>query len=451
MILSRWKARVALARRRRSDRKRAEEAFAAKLSLDPTLGEPQDASLAKAIVASVLAVAVGFVVWAGLTPIHEVVTGEGRILTEDGARPARHLDGGVVATLLVSNGQHVSQGEPLLTIDVEEAQAALDSVVARQGALTAERDRRRLALQNAGRLGDLDGLSAQQRDILLAKAEAFAAQRALLDADLAVARTEKAQAVTLRRSAQDDLALTKAAAERVTALSDRGLATQNAREEAQRALVAARAALSRAEGAVATSAARVARAQEALRELQASRIAEHQRRIAAISDELRALKSEADRLRPRIARAALRAPVSGVVQDLAIRNAGEIIGAGDVVASIVPVAQDLVVDLQIPADQIGAVHVGQAANVRVLAYDSARFGSVPAEVQAISASSTLDGSGVAFYAVRLRPLSDTVGASTNPLAPGLTVMADLLTGEKTALEYFLKPIRVLRDRALTEA
>lgn len=92
---------------------------------------------------------------------------------------------------------------------------------------------------------------------------------------------------------------------------------------------------------------------------------------------------------------------------------------------------------------------GQAANVKVTAYDFVVYGGLEGTVEQIGADTVLDEDGNAFYEVTVRTEAADFGPD-KPIIPGMTVEVDILTGQKTVLAYLMKPVLRARQRALSE-
>jgi multidrug efflux pump subunit AcrA (membrane-fusion protein) len=104
-----------------------------------------------------------------------------------------------------------------------------------------------------------------------------------------------------------------------------------------------------------------------------------------------------------------------------------------------------------PSD-IGHVHAGQPADIRIDSFDSARFGTVPGEVSRLSATTYLDEQQKPYYRAEITLSKDYLGRRPGELRiiPGMTVDASIRTGSKTVLDYLLKPIKRGLDGALGE-
>ena len=119
---------------------------------------------------------------------------------------------------------------------------------------------------------------------------------------------------------------------------------------------------------------------------------------------------------------------------------------------IVPVDEAMIVEALVSPSDIGNLKTAQNVNVKVTAYDFSRFGSITGKVETISASTFQNEKGLSFYKVRIRLSKPYVGKDPrkNLILPGMVVQADIITGEKTILDYLLKPIHTATQTALQE-
>jgi HlyD family secretion protein/adhesin transport system membrane fusion protein len=164
--------------------------------------------------------------------------------------------------------------------------------------------------------------------------------------------------------------------------------------------------------------------------------------LGVTTNELAQVRESIGRLRDRVERLEIRSPVRGIVKGLQVKNQGAVIPPGGVVCDVVPVEKDLKVETKINTRDIGHLRVGQPVKVKVTTYDFARYGAVTGTLVRISASSFTDEKGIPFFKGLVALDHDYVGPTPNlyPISPGMTVSAEIVTGEKTLLQYILKPI-----------
>jgi len=151
-------------------------------------------------------------------------------------------------------------------------------------------------------------------------------------------------------------------------------------------------------------------------------------------------------------RTVLTAPVTGIVKGLTVHTLGAVAEAGKVLMEIVPIDEELMVEAMVSPNDIGNVKEGQKVEIKVSAFDFSRYGSVPGILKNVSASTFQDQDGNSFYKARISLERKYVGKDSkrNMILPGMTVQANIITGEKTILQYLLKPIQNATEGAFHE-
>jgi len=165
------------------------------------------------------------------------------------------------------------------------------------------------------------------------------------------------------------------------------------------------------------------------------------------------IKSAQDRVR----RTDLKAPVHGIVNKLNVTTVGAVVQPGANLMDIIPLDDSLLVEGRIRPQDIAFIRPQQDAVVKISAYDSSVYGSLKGRVERISADTIVDDKEKTerpetFYRVMVRTDKNQLGTAENPLPiiPGMVATVEILTGEKSVLDYLLKPARTLRSDALRE-
>ena len=187
---------------------------------------------------------------------------------------------------------------------------------------------------------------------------------------------------------------------------------------------------------------------------------EHIRYQREASERLREVELELVSLREQLERAADQAnrteiisPVDGVVQGLQINTIGGVIEPGQPILQVVPIGESLVVEAHLPPADIGHVHAGQRAVVRLSTYDFFRYGDLEGVIEHISADRHVTPEGAAYYLVRIRldqQILEPENGETYPILPGMEAEIDIQIGTRTALQYMLEPVLKLRQDAFGE-
>lgn len=408
------------------------------------------------LLAALLATAV---VWAALARVEQVVRATGQVEPLARLQVVNHPRGGRVAEVLVVEGQEVRQDDVLLRLDPALDDSALRELQAR---LAVERVRvARLQAELADMALVVPPALAVARPDLVAEAEALlAAERSATARSLAqLASTERQRAMELaERTAEihrleTTLALLKEEAAAIDQLAAKGLAPRLRQ-------VTVRRRVADAEGELAVSMSAADAALAAREEAAAARARLLADRESELRQELAAARAEAFDLEQAVGRQArvvgdleVRAPTTGIVKDIETTTPGQSFQAYAPLLTLVPTGGPLVVEAKVPQRDIGKLHVGQDAVVKVMAFDYLRYGALEGRVTRIAAdASTEERTGEVVYTVVVtteRPALERDG-DTYPLVPGMLVDVELVTGERSILSFLTDRVLMLRDDAFSE-
>ena len=150
---------------------------------------------------------------------------------------------------------------------------------------------------------------------------------------------------------------------------------------------------------------------------------------------------ELARIEETLARLDVRAPVSGIVHEMQIRAAGSVVAAQETLLTVVPVAQGVEFELSVSPDAIDTVFAGQSARIRFPAFDSRTTPEIWGEIATVSPDSVTDQrTGQTFYRVTVAVPERELGRlGEAELVPGMPLEAFLQTGERSVLNFLIKP------------
>ena len=144
----------------------------------------------------------------------------------------------------------------------------------------------------------------------------------------------------------------------------------------------------------------------------------------------------------------------GTVKNIKVTTVGGVIGPGQDIMEIIPIEERLLIEAKIRPADVAFLHAGQAATVKLTAYDYTIYGSLHGHLEHISADTIIDENPPheRFYRVYVRTDAATLAGKKGPLPviSGMVATVEVLTGHKTVLEYLLKPVLKTRDNALHE-
>ena len=150
-------------------------------------------------------------------------------------------------------------------------------------------------------------------------------------------------------------------------------------------------------------------------------------------------------------RTTVRSPIDGVIKTLHI-GMGGVLRPGDPVVDIVPAGDKLIIEAQLPTQDIGHVAVGQPAVIKLASADAMRYGSLDGNVTHVSPDTLITPEGSPFYKVRIELAKSFFerGKFRHELFPGMQVMTSIQTGERTVLQYILDPVMFRLGDAMQE-
>lgn len=426
------------------------------LSQSIRLRETASPRIVRATMGVVSLAFLGFILWAGFSNVHEIARTPGEIVPSGYQQAVQHLEGGLVRDILVQEGDLVEKGQVLLRIDGAGIEADLKRT--EEQALTLRLQEERLRAFLEGRVPVFPPEAAARPETLRDQESFFSAMRAASEKERAVIGqqiVQKQQAIGALRAematAQQNFRIVSDLYDKRREMNRRGvmsdvrvMETEQQHNQLQGQIRSLQSQIAAAQGAIREYEGRLA----ALEAGTADDINQRLDGILAAQAQNRELLAK---LKDRVARLDLRAPVRGTVKGLSVNTIGNVVQPGQTLMEILPADAPLVVSLKIPPRYIGHIHTGQDVQVKCSSFDFSRYGAIPGKLEFISAASFAGENGERYFQGRVRLSRAHVGEDTrNSVVPGMTVMADIITGEKTVLQYLLKPVRSAMATAFTE-
>ena len=406
----------------------------------------------------------GLAAWAATTDIAGAVVTHGSVIVESSVKKVQHPTGGVVAELLVHEGDTVKANQLLIRLDDTVTKAnlqivskLLDQLKMRSARLSAERD-------GAAKVVTPDDLKLRMHEpnvarIVNGETLLFASRRDSIDKQLGQLRERIAQfekevvGVNAQIEAKtQEIALIKKELDGLKRLEAKQLVTTNRMNNLRREAA-------RLEGERGQLIASVAKAAGMISEVRLKILGTEQQFKSEVVDELRQTESkEAEGEERRIAagdqlkRIEIRAPRAGKVLQLAVHTVGGVVTPGEPLLYIVPQNDKLIVEARVPPRDIDQVHVNQPAVVRMAAFDQRTTPELDGTVTGVSADLSRDPlTGEGYFLARIA-LSDAELAKLDnqKLVPGMPADVQIRTADRTALSYLVKPLMDQIEKAFRE-
>jgi adhesin transport system membrane fusion protein len=409
------------------------------------------------VVASMIAL---LVYWSTTAELDIVTRGDGALIAASDNQVVQASEGGVIITRFIEENDAVTENQVLFEIDPVDVSAEYEQ--AKQRLSSFKIKRKRLNLEVSGEdftpQPDLMGSNAA---VFTAEENLFLSRRQELANKIAIFENQIQQTMkrvlSLEASVQMELDLLEFIDREITLIKP--LVEQNIAPETR--LLALLREKERNRGSQENSRLSMAEAEIALEELGQQIISARENYKLQALDELSKVVSEIaeietvlPKLSQRVSRTKILAPMDGVVSQIKYKTLGGYVQKGDVLLEMVPGNEGIVLEGRIRPEDISRIKLGDAVNVRLSAYDSAKYGSISGEVATISPDTVRndDGSGTTYYAVEVAITSDMVldSGAVVRLKPGMTATIDVLSGKRTVFEYIWAPVSRVQELALRD-
>ena len=405
--------------------------------------------------------------WASTAPLTSAVVATGEVKVASRNKVVQHLDGGRVKEILFKEGDIVEQGAVLLRMDDEDLRAQYASVqeqiwesLASQERLKAERDNKPLKFSSV--LQKQAKTSAVLKDILKTQRNLFSLGGETLDQgqEVLVQRRKQAEKQIIGnnniiRSLNKRKSLLAEDIAALEPLVKKQLIPQNNLRDKQRAF-------NEIKGDIASRESEISRLKEVIAEQSQQMGLEKKRYLKDSNSELRELErrhidlvGSMRRINDRLSRIEITAPVAGKIEKFDVVTIGAVLSPAQAIMEIVPQDYNFTIIANVALTDIDSLYVGQAAEIRLSSFDDARYFDVMyAEIENIASDSTVDeATGFAFYKTRLavsKEVIQTLEDNEVRLVAGMPTEVVINTGDRTVLEYLIKPLAQMIDRSFNE-
>lgn len=351
--------------------------------------------------------------WASWARLDQVTIGAGQVVPSTREQSLQTVDGGVLDALLVREGERVERGQVLARMDVTRSGAFYREGAVKANALRAAAARLRAETGGSEPVFP-DELRRNAPDLVSLELAAFQSRAQSLEAAV------RSKESTLRL-AQDELKLT-------APLAAKGIVSEVDVLRLRR---------------------QVTELQGQIVDLRNKFRSDAAAELARTETELRALGETVSGRADQLRQSNLRANVTGIVKSVRVA-AGAVLKPGEQLLELIPTDGPLLVDARIRPSDVAFLRPGLPAKVKVSAYDFAVYGALQGRIESISPDTMIDElrRGETYYTVRVRTHSQALRDGQGrplPIIPGMTATVEILNGQRTVLDYLLKPVIKARE------
>lgn len=404
--------------------------------------------------------------WAALAPLNSASVAIGEVMVVSNNRVVEHYEGGIVSEILVEEGDEVSKGQVLLRLSPTQAQSELSIVQSRLYEVLGLEARLKSERMLSDRVEFPQSLLSQRGDpqvdeVIHGQQEVFSARKKALDGEL---RIYQQRIEALHEQISGLTSVIKTMDARVEsyehevadweALYREQFADKIRLQEMQRELA-------RLKGERGSHRSEIARLKVEIAETESQRILKTQQFREEVVSELRQAQSERVDLETRkvalvdrLQRIEITAPVDGRINGLTVFTLGEVVQPGETLMEVVPSSKDYAVRARVATTDIDRVYAGLIADVRFSAFSSQTTHVIEGKVINVSADKFMDKqTGLEYFEAKvvLTPAGiEQMKEDGLFLLPGMPAEVMIKTGERTLLEYLLKPFENMFARSFNE-
>ncbi len=423
----------------------------------------------------IVVVFVSTVAWACLGKVDVIATAPGRILPAGDVKVIQPLDPGVVRAIHVQDGDRVRAGQ--LLVELDPTQTGADRERASKALAQAQLDIARLtALKTAAETrmqprfvappGAAPDAVAEARAATLAQSDQLKAKLADLTQQIDQKDAEAAEVAAQIAKINASLPMLTEKEQIHRRLQQQGYGTSLS-------LIDARQQLSEAQHELDVQFERMAQARAARSALERQREGARSQFVAEVFGDLRKAEEQNAELTQDLVKAQnkstqteLRSPIDGVVEQMSVHSLRGVVTPAEHLMIVVPEAHDLVVEARLPNRDVGFVHAGQRVKVKVETFNFTRYGLLEGRVTDVSrdvvtegeprntdrSAAATSGSQAQNYLARIKleQTSMIIDGRREFLQPGMSIIAEIKTGDRSIIDYILSPITRKAHESLHE-
>lgn len=403
-----------------------------------------------------------FGTWAAFAPLSNAVHGSGVVTVQNYRKTVQHLEGGIVKELLARDGDLVQKGDPLIVLDEAQLSAEYEStrnqlIVGRykEARLRAERD----GLQEIPAV-TMDGTDSERaREALAGELQVFKARHDSLMGEISVNR-ERIEQMKQQIAGLDDMIRTKRNLEKsytgeikqLKELLAEGFVDNQRLLEQERKLDLLRTEVADHQSSITKTKLQIGETELQIVQLKKKFDSDVANELSEVQAQVFDLQEREAALRDRLSRVVIRAPESGMVLDMKVHTIGGVVSAATPLLDIVPASSELVVEAKVATKDIDRLELGRTADIRFVAFNQATTPVIEGTLIRVSADSlTEERTGDQYYLVRVKVSEEGMKKLGNrKLQPGMPADVLINAGERTMLQYLLKPARNMFAESLIE-
>jgi len=407
------------------------------------------------------------IVWANFAKIDELARGQGKVIPTNKIQTIQSYDGGEIEEILVKNGEHVKIGQPLVKIDTTRFQATLEEnqegisqwmamLVRLKIESNIDIDKPIPKLNYTEEVKKIAGDYIESEITLFRnRVQELKSSVQVLKSQLNQKKQELEEIKSQKSQLEKNLKLVQLQRRTIKNLVQSGAKSKvdliNIEKEYQKLkgdLRSAELSIPRSKYAINEAKNKIS---EKIIGFRTEASNEYQKILVEFNKAQARKVSDSDKVQKTV----IKSPVDGIIKEIYVNTIGGVVQAGQELIDIVPNSEILLVEAKIDPRDIAFINPKQKAIVKITAYDFSIYGGLEGQIVEISADSIIDKDskdGKSYYKVVVKTKQNYLEKDGEklPIIPGMVASVDIVTGQKSIMDFVLKPILKIKQDSLHE-
>ena len=383
-------------------------------------------------------------IWSSFASIEEVTRGQGRVIASSKIQVIQNLEGGIIEDILVQTGDQVVMSQPLIKLEDIQFKSELLSIKQNQAALEAN-----IKILSAESQSIDPEFSVTFKnnfpDLVARELSLHQARKTTHQESIEILEKKLKRLLVQSDAAEENFNLIVKEKDIVEPLVKQGV-------EAEMELIRIQQRMNEAQSNILQVEAEIEANSAQLKAEKSNFIEQAREKLQDTEKEFNNIVESLPAYEDRLNRTVVRASMNAIVNRLMVNTVGGVIQPGSPLIELVPFDDELIVEVEISPKDIAYVIAGQRASIKLTAFDFSKFGALDGFVTKVSADSLTKEDGSIWYLCQVSvPVNmiTTMGKNIQ-IQTGMVAQVDIISGEKTVLEYLIQPVTKVANEAFRE-
>lgn len=402
-----------------------------------------------------------FIVWGGFAPLDSSVVAHGSVVPVGKPKVVQHLHGGIIEKILITEGQEVKKGQPLIELSKTQAKSKLQVLINQMEAKKIAEARINSEMQeidsfilpegiNLADNDDLKKIWETEKRVLEENIGTLKGQVGIHEQQINIANDQVINYEKQLKSAEKEKALVQEELNNVQVLYKKQLVQKTRLLSLEKASAEVDIKITEFQSNINRTRESINEIRLKIDQIRQSRQRELSQELSDLRQKLASLKEEVDAAQDIETRTLITSPEDGIITDLKFHTEGGVIPQGQPIMEIVPSNAELIVEVRVLPKDIDVIKKGQQTKIMITSFQSRFSPRIDGIVSYVSADKVPDEKTGGYYVARIDIDKESIDKQGKKLVSGMPAEAFIVTGERTFLEYFFSPILYSFRKSMSE-